>query len=126
MKKIGKKSITSANILIAQIKKYDIYEAPYNFTFVEGIESPQIWRLGFGLLKKEEADFDADYISDDDNLDEIMQFDCENLEVKEMIDLNIFAGEQISETNYDNVVESENEPNYDINEVINAAMNNIK
>ncbi|CAG8666442.1 3064_t:CDS:1, partial [Dentiscutata heterogama] len=71
-------------------------------------------------------DFDANYISDNDNLDEIIQFNCENLEVKEMIDLNIFAGEQINETNYDNVVEFEDEPDYDINEVVNAAMNNIK
>jgi len=37
----GKGGVTSANILIAQLKKYDAYEPPYNFTFVEGIESPK-------------------------------------------------------------------------------------
>ncbi|CAG8824774.1 13109_t:CDS:2, partial [Cetraspora pellucida] len=48
-KKIGSKSVTSANILIAQIKKYNAYEAPYKFTFMEEIESPQTWWLGCKL-----------------------------------------------------------------------------
>ncbi|RIB02355.1 hypothetical protein C2G38_2150035 [Gigaspora rosea] len=48
-KKIGSKSIISANILIAQIKKYDTYEPPYNFTFVEEIESPKTWWVGCKL-----------------------------------------------------------------------------
>ncbi|CAG8800475.1 29261_t:CDS:2, partial [Racocetra persica] len=30
----------------AQIKMYDAYEPPYNFAFVEGVESPQTWWNG--------------------------------------------------------------------------------
>ncbi|CAG8510597.1 10590_t:CDS:1 [Scutellospora calospora] len=78
------------------------------------------------MFNNNTEEFDADYISDDDNLDKMIQFDCENLEVEEMIDLNIFAEEQIDETNHDNIIESEDKTGYDINEVVDAAMNNIK
>ncbi|CAG8833522.1 29828_t:CDS:1, partial [Gigaspora margarita] len=73
-------------------------------------------------------EFDTNYVSDNDNLDKIIQHDCENLEINKMIDLNIFSGEQIDETKYNNIVEPEEEEegDYDINEVVNAAMNNIK
>ncbi|CAG8787562.1 23159_t:CDS:2, partial [Cetraspora pellucida] len=37
----SKRRVTSVNILIAQIKQYDIYEQPYNFGFVEEIELSQ-------------------------------------------------------------------------------------
>ncbi|CAG8794498.1 17448_t:CDS:2, partial [Cetraspora pellucida] len=39
-KKIGG-GLASANTLVAQIKKYDAFEPPYNYIFVEGVESPQ-------------------------------------------------------------------------------------
>ncbi|CAG8817813.1 5172_t:CDS:1, partial [Racocetra fulgida] len=41
-KKIGG-GLTGANVLVAQIKKYDAFESPYNYIFVEGVETPQTW-----------------------------------------------------------------------------------
>ncbi|CAG8825645.1 25598_t:CDS:2, partial [Racocetra persica] len=204
--------IESANILVAQIKKYDAYEPPYNFTFMEEIESPQTWWNGCKLenhnlqklalhllaitphsascerifsvlswitqkrrsrltvekvsniaklhtyyltnaqnelnyvannlseLEFEQImenysnlveydddmftseEFDEDYISDEDNLDEIRQFDCENLEIGEIIDFNTFSEEKVNEVNVNSSIETEEEADYDINEVINAAI----
>ncbi|CAG8724928.1 12206_t:CDS:1, partial [Racocetra persica] len=71
-------------------------------------------------------ELDEDYISDEDNLDEIRQLDCENLEIKEIIDFNLFAKEPTNETNHDNTIEAEDELDYDITELVNAAINNTK
>ncbi|CAG8573001.1 1032_t:CDS:2 [Cetraspora pellucida] len=43
-KKLGN-GLASANILVAQIKMYDAFELPYNYTFIESIESSQTWDL---------------------------------------------------------------------------------
>lgn len=71
-------------------------------------------------------EFDEDYISDEDNLDEIRQFDCENLEIGEIIDFNTFSEEKVNEVNVNSSIETEEEADYDINEVINAAISNTK
>ncbi|CAG8444307.1 19073_t:CDS:2, partial [Gigaspora rosea] len=52
--------------------------------------------------------------------------DCESLEVKEIIDLNVFVEEQVDEPNNNNIIEPEDETDYDINEVVSAAMNNTE
>ncbi|CAG8595415.1 8236_t:CDS:2, partial [Racocetra fulgida] len=41
-KKLGG-GLATANILVAQIKMYDAFEPPYNYTFMESVESPQTW-----------------------------------------------------------------------------------
>ncbi|CAG8763567.1 25061_t:CDS:2, partial [Dentiscutata erythropus] len=92
--------IESANTLVAQIKKYDAYE-------------PHIILLLWKKLNHRKPD----------NLDEIRQFDCENLEISEIIDFNAFSEERVSEVNINSNVETEEEAaDYDINEVINAAI----
>ncbi|CAG8615565.1 10935_t:CDS:2 [Racocetra fulgida] len=65
-----------------------------------------------------------DYVSDEDDLDEII--DCENLDANEIIDFNIFTQKPANEINYNNDIEAEGELDYDINEVINATINNAK
>ena len=47
-KKIGG-GLASANLLVTQIKMYDIFEPPYNYSFVEGVETPQTWWNGCKL-----------------------------------------------------------------------------
>ncbi|CAG8815652.1 22806_t:CDS:1, partial [Cetraspora pellucida] len=74
------------------------------------------------IFNNNSEEFDKDYISNEDNLNEIKQFDCENLEVTEIIDFNIFSEEQINKINSDSTMESENELDYNINDVINATM----
>ncbi|RIB02219.1 hypothetical protein C2G38_2228425 [Gigaspora rosea] len=211
-KKIGKGEVASANILVVQIKKYDAHEPLYNFSFVEEIESLQIWwngcklenhylqKLALHLLaiipysasckhifsvlswiiqKAEkvsniaklhtyymtntqnelnyfthnilESEFeqiienylnsieynddmfnnnieesDRDYVSDKNDLEKIIQIDCENLDANEIIDFDIFTEKHTNETNYNNNIEAEKEPDYDINEVINTAITNTK
>ncbi|CAG8732211.1 18920_t:CDS:2, partial [Racocetra fulgida] len=44
-KKIGGE-LSGANTLVAQIKMYDAFEPPYNYTFVKGIETSQTWWNG--------------------------------------------------------------------------------
>ncbi|CAG8595979.1 24791_t:CDS:2 [Cetraspora pellucida] len=44
-KKLGGE-LASANILVAQIKMYDAFEPPYNYTFMESVESLQTWWNG--------------------------------------------------------------------------------
>ncbi|CAG8665052.1 28333_t:CDS:2, partial [Dentiscutata erythropus] len=99
-KKIGG-GLASANLLVAQIKMYDIFEPPYNYSFVEGVETPQTWwngcklsnhplqKLALHLLaitphSASYEELDADYISDTENLDDLLQFDSENLEIEEI------------------------------------------
>ncbi|CAG8787559.1 23158_t:CDS:1 [Cetraspora pellucida] len=71
-------------------------------------------------------EYNGDYISDEDDLDEIIQLDCENLDANEIIDFNIFTQKPANEINYNNDIEAEGELDYDINEVINATINNAK
>ncbi|CAG8843107.1 6757_t:CDS:1, partial [Racocetra persica] len=61
-------------------------------------------------------EFDRDYVSDEDDLEEIIQLDCENLDANEIIDFNTFTEKQANETNYNNDIEAEGELDYDINE----------
>ncbi|CAG8623953.1 3264_t:CDS:2 [Dentiscutata heterogama] len=166
--------IESANTLVAQIKKYDVYEPHIILLLWKKLNHHK----PVGLLKNEEAEkvsniaklhtyyltntqnelnyvalevefeqimedysnlveynddmftseeFDEDYISNEDNLDEIRQFDCENLEISEIINFNAFLEEQVSEVNINSNIETEEEAaDYDINEVINAAISNMK
>ncbi|CAG8843815.1 21437_t:CDS:1, partial [Gigaspora margarita] len=89
------------------------------------------------MFNNNNEEFDANYISDNNILDEIIPIDCKSLKVKEIIDLNIFVEEQVDEPNnnniieskkpnYNNIIEPENKSDYDINEVVSAAMNNIE
>ncbi|CAG8616040.1 2724_t:CDS:1 [Cetraspora pellucida] len=71
-------------------------------------------------------EFDRDYVSDKDDLEKIIQFDCENLDANEIIDFDTFTEKLINEINYNNNIEAEKELDYNINEVINTAMNNTK
>ncbi|CAG8609449.1 17996_t:CDS:1, partial [Racocetra fulgida] len=69
---------------------------------------------------------DMDYISDEDDLDKLRQYDCENLEVKEMIDFNIFLKEQTQTNEAHQNIDVEDETDYNIDEVVSAAMSNRK
>ncbi|CAG8772733.1 5911_t:CDS:1, partial [Dentiscutata heterogama] len=92
------------------------------------VEFEQIMKDYSDLVKYDDdiftsEEFDKDYISDEDNLDEIRQFDCENLEISEIINFNAFSEEQVSEVNINSNIEAEEEAaDYDINKVINAAI----
>ncbi|CAG8831314.1 35336_t:CDS:1, partial [Racocetra persica] len=71
-------------------------------------------------------ELDMDYISDEDDLDKLRQYDCENLEVKEMIDFNIFLKEQTQTNEAHHNIDVEDETDYNIDEVVSAAMSNRK
>ncbi|CAG8465990.1 7040_t:CDS:2 [Racocetra persica] len=213
-KKIGG-GLASANILIAQIKMYDAFEPPYNFTFMENIESPRTWWNGckisnhylqkldlhllaitphnasceriFSILswitqkrrsritvekvsniaklhtyyitntqnyinhnvsesefeqvmenyantvefdddmfsdnfKSEHEEFDTDYVSDTEELADLLQFDNENLDIENMLDFNVFSERNENETTDTGNVEPEDEHDYDIEDVINASL----
>ncbi|CAG8821969.1 8389_t:CDS:1, partial [Racocetra fulgida] len=66
-------------------------------------------------------ELDADYISDTENLDDLLQFDNENLNIKEMLDLNVFLDEKTTEKTNNNLELEDDEYDYDIEEVINAS-----
>ncbi|CAG8627157.1 16872_t:CDS:1, partial [Cetraspora pellucida] len=54
-------------------------------------------------------ELDKIYISDEDNLDEIRQFDCKNLEVNEIIFFNIFLKEPTNNMIHNNKMKIEKE-----------------
>ncbi|CAG8692568.1 16507_t:CDS:2, partial [Gigaspora margarita] len=95
-----------------------------------GIESPKTWWVGCKLenhyLQKLALHLLAITPHSASCEHEIIQVDCENLEVKEIIDLNVFVEERVNEPNNNDVIEPEDEPDYDINEVVSAAMNNME
>ncbi|CAG8791721.1 10611_t:CDS:1, partial [Racocetra fulgida] len=65
---------------------------------------------------------DADYVSDTENLVDLLQFDSENLEIEEMLDVNTFLDEKTNEMISNNLEPKDDEYNYDIDEIINASM----
>ncbi|CAG8477409.1 14117_t:CDS:2 [Dentiscutata erythropus] len=142
-KKIGSK-LASANVLATQIKKYDAFEPPYHYTFVEEVESAQTWwheckapnhylqKLALHLLaiiphSANYEELDADYISDTEDLDDLLQLSDENLDIKEVFDFSTFSDERTNEktnekTNNNPEPEGD-EFNYDIEEVIASVTN---
>ncbi|CAG8690464.1 2391_t:CDS:1, partial [Cetraspora pellucida] len=67
----------------------------------------------------EDEDLNANYISDTKNLNNLLQFDNENLSINEMLDLNVFLNKKTTKKS-DNNLELDDVYNYDI-EVINAS-----
>ncbi|CAG8545742.1 4407_t:CDS:2 [Dentiscutata heterogama] len=118
---------------------YDIFEPPYNYSFMEGVETPQTCTSCekiFSVLKFErvmenyanmvefdddmfnnnieDEELDADYISDTENLDDLLQFDSENLKIEEMLDFSTFLDKQTNEITYNNLELEDDEYDYDI------------
>ncbi|CAG8451571.1 14877_t:CDS:1, partial [Cetraspora pellucida] len=67
---------------------------------------------------KDEA-FNNDYISNTENLNDLLQFNSKNLDIKTMFDFNIFLNKKLNKTTND--LKLEDEHNYDINKVINVS-----
>ncbi|KAF0449728.1 hypothetical protein F8M41_002402 [Gigaspora margarita] len=77
---------------------------------------------------KSEEEFDTDYVSDTENLDDLLQFSDETLDIEKMLDFNPFLNEK---TNKETNEETKNYPepeddnsNYNIEDVINASIAN--
>ncbi|CAG8846315.1 40695_t:CDS:2, partial [Gigaspora margarita] len=73
-----------------------------------------------------EEEIDADYVSDTENLDDLLQLSEENLDIEEILDFNTFLNENTNEkTNIEtnNYPEPEDdESDYNIEDVINASI----
>lgn len=71
---------------------------------------------------EESEEADADYISDSEDLVDLLQCSNTDLEIEEMLDFKIFLEEKTNETTSNNIELDDNELDYDIEEIINASM----
>ncbi|CAG8633003.1 6856_t:CDS:1, partial [Scutellospora calospora] len=72
--------------------------------------------------REESEEADTDYISNTENLNNLLQYNDRDLEIEEMFNFNIFLEEKTYKTTNSNVESEEDELDYNIEEVINASM----
>ncbi|CAG8517111.1 5643_t:CDS:1, partial [Racocetra fulgida] len=73
----------------------------------------------------ESEEADVDYISDTENLDDLLQYNDRDLEIEKMFNFNTFLEEKTNETTNSNVELGEDELDYDIDEIINASTSKV-
>ncbi|CAG8679793.1 7001_t:CDS:1 [Cetraspora pellucida] len=78
-------------------------------------------------FEKEHEELDADYASDTKELANLLQFDSENLDIKSMLDFNVFSERNENEkTDTGNInLDHEDEYDYNIEDIINASTNSL-
>ncbi|CAG8639212.1 974_t:CDS:1, partial [Scutellospora calospora] len=76
------------------------------------------------IFNNESKKTDADYVSNIENLDNLLQFNKEDLDIKKILDLNNFLDENIQEQINSNaeLEPEDDELDYGIKEIINISM----